>query len=195
MSTQSVSITLPSPIIYVTGTVNGATVTFSLSGTNTWTAVCAASEDDVYDVAIQACDAAGNTTNYNITIYYGLQLITNRTGGYYNASDLNRVGYAMAYVRDRLAEYGYSANISPKLDYSMQDIPRESQMAQYISDVNALRDSFVVFQTTPPMPADMVRLTYTEANNIEKILRDIDSLITLMVAEFKYSGEVFAGEM
>mgnify|MGYP003240675422 CR=1 FL=1 len=36
-------------------------------------------------------------------------LVTDRTGGYYNAADLNRVGAALRYVADRLAAAGYPA--------------------------------------------------------------------------------------
>lgn len=192
---QDVSITLPSAIIYVIGTVNGENVTFSLTDTNTWTAECEVSDGGVYVIAIQAFDAAGNSTVYNITLYYGLQLITDRTGGYYNATDLNRVGSAMKWVRDRLVEYGYICDISPKIDYAMQDIPIVTQMAQYLSDLETLREAFSVFTTTPAVPEDMDDLTVDEANNIEKILRDLDTLITYMVAAFVYSGEVYSGEV
>lgn len=123
-----VSVTLPSAIVYVTGTVNGVTVTFTLSGTNTWAATCATSSDDIYIVAIEALDGAGNVSNYNITLYYGLHLITDRTAadvanktikGFYNATDLNRVAAAIKFVSDiintlpdELKEYAESLGVA-----------------------------------------------------------------------------------
>jgi len=191
---QEISVTLPSAVIYVTGSINGVTVAFSLTGTNTWTATCDRTDDDIYAVSIEACDAAGNVTYYNITLYYGLQLITDRTGGYYTAGDLNRVGSAMKYIGDRLSEYGYSADISPKLDFAMQDVRNAALMTRYISDLNALKNAFTVYSTTPEPPENMNWLTYIEANNIEKILQDIDALITCMSAAFLYSAEIYSGE-
>lgn len=199
-----VSVTLPSAIVYVTGTVNGVTVTFTLSGTNTWAATCDSSGDDIYILEIEAIDGAGNVLHYNITLYYGLQLITDRTAadvanetakGYYNATDLNRVGSAMKWVRDRLIEYGYICDISPKIDYAIQDVPIATQMAQYLSDLDTLKTTFVVYSTTPSAPSTMDLLGYISANNIEQILKDIDALITNMVAAFVYSGEVYSGEV
>jgi len=192
---QDVSITLPSAIIYVIGTVNGESVTFSLTDTNTWTAACEVSDNGVYVITIQAFDAAGNSSEYNITLYYGLQLITDRTVGTYEAIDLNRVGAAMVYVRDRLVEYGYSAVIYPKCDFAIQDDLTPEQATQYLSDLDVLRDSVTIFSTTPETPPDMDDLSVDEANNIEKILRDLDTLITNMVTAFVYSGEVYSGEV
>lgn len=204
MSTQIVSVSLPSPIIYVTGAVNGAAVTFTLTGDCLWSGTCAVAENGIYEVEITGCDSAGNTTDYSITLFYGLHLVLDRTAadvrdktpkGYYNASDLNRVGAAMAFVSAELKHYGYGLGISPKQDWSETDIPTTSDMTKYLSDLASLKDCFTVWQSTPPAPESMSGLTYTAANNIEQILHDIDELLHLMLLSFVYSGEVFAGEV
>ena len=41
----------------------------------------------------------------------------------------------------------------------------------------------------------MEGLTHTEANDIEKILLDVDELITNMTAAYYYSGELYGGEV
>ena len=45
------------------------------------------------------------------------------------------------------------------------------------------------------LPTDMDDLTIYEANDIEKILYDMQILIENMVSQFNYSGELFSGEV
>lgn len=99
MSTQVLSITLPSEIIYVTGTVNGTAYTWTLIE-GAWTATVDRAADDTYRVALTAVNAAGTSTNFELTLYYGLlTLITDRTAmdvaqktakGFYNATEIGR---------------------------------------------------------------------------------------------------------
>lgn len=115
--------------------------------------------------------------------------------GAYNASDLNRVGAAVAYVAGRLNGYGYAVTVSPKLDWTVSDIPTAGQMAAYLRDVAALRAALTVAADTPEVPENMDRLTWKEANDIEKILTDVDELLTRMAAAWFYSGDLYAGEV
>ena len=79
--------------------------------------------------------------------------------------------------------------------WTESDVPTASQMAQYIANVAALRGVVAVFEETPETPADMQLLTWTEANDIEKILVDINQLLINMAAAWFYSGEVYSGEV
>lgn len=115
--------------------------------------------------------------------------------GSYNASDLNRVGAAMQYVADRLNGFGYAVSISPKVDWLETDSPRQSDMEAYLFQLIALRNAFAVMQSTPSVPLDMEELTVAEANNIEKILEDIDILLTRSAQAWYYSGDLFSGEV
>ena len=115
--------------------------------------------------------------------------------GAYNASDLNRVGAAVAYVAGRLNGYGYTVTVNPKQDWTSNDIPTAGQMATYIQDVAALRGAIAVMDSTPPTPDSASGLTWQEANNIEQILLDVDELLTRMAAAWFYSGELYAGEV
>lgn len=115
--------------------------------------------------------------------------------GAYNASDLNRVGAAVAYVAGRLNGYGYAVSVSPKQDWTANDIPTAGQMATYIQDVAALRGTIAVMDSTPPTPESASGLTWQEANNIERILLDVDELLTRMAAAWFYSGEIWSGEI
>lgn len=75
------------------------------------------------------------------------------------------------------------------------DVPTASDMAQFIANISALRRTISIMPTTPEVPADMEGLTYTEANNIEQILKDIEFLINNMAGAWFYSGDLYAGEI
>ena len=115
--------------------------------------------------------------------------------GTYNASDLNRVGNAVNYVAGRLESAGYSAPVDPKIDWLESDIPTESSMERYLEDVETIRSTLTVLPGTPEVPADMVGLTYEEANDIERILLAVDALITNMINAYLYSNEINCGEV
>lgn len=101
--------------------------------------------------------------------------------GAYNAADLNRVGSAIAYIADLLTGYGYAVDVSPKTDWALGDIPTPTQMEAYLRDVSALRAVLAVWATTPAVPGSMDNATYITANNIEKILVDVDALLTNII--------------
>ena len=124
------------------------------------------------------------------------QDVTNGTEkGSYNASDLNRVGSAMVYLRDRLNENGYNIEISPKTNWREIDAPVDSDMSFYLGCLGTLRGVFAMSSGTPDVPATMNGLTYTTANNIEKILEMIDQMLTLAINALWYSGELYSGEV
>lgn len=115
--------------------------------------------------------------------------------GAYNASDLNRVGAAVAYVAGRLNGYGYAVTVNPKQDWTVSDIPTQESMTAYLADVAALRGAIAVMASTPPTPDSASGLTWQEANNIEQILLDVDELLTRMAAAWFYSGDLYAAEV
>nr|DAW49195.1 MAG TPA: hypothetical protein [Caudoviricetes sp.] len=204
MSAQVLSVSLPSEIIYVSGTVNGTAYTWTLME-GAWTATVERAADDTYAVALTAVTATGTSTNYALTLYYGLlSLITDRTRadvvnqtdkGFYNASDLNRVGAAVQYVAERFAAQGYAVEVSPKTDWLASDIPTASELETYRQNIAALRALLAVMPTTPEAPDSMAGLTYTEANDIERILLDLDALLTNAALAWYQSGEIYAGEV
>ena len=123
-------------------------------------------------------------------------LVTDRGAGtYYSASDLNRVGAAVQYVAGRFASQGYTVTVSPKTDWIASDIPTASELETYRQNIAALRALRAVMPTTPEAPDSMAGLTYTEANNIEQILLDLDTLLTNAALAWYQSGEIYAGEV
>ena len=123
-------------------------------------------------------------------------LITDRDiNTFYNASDLNRVGEAIQYIADKIYALGYEIHVSPKTNWVEADIPLSDQMTHYLEDLRTIRAVLTQPQRTPPVPSDMERLLYTEANDIETILSITDSLIEWMVSIFYFTGDLFAGEV
>lgn len=114
--------------------------------------------------------------------------------GFYNASDLNRVGTAVEYVTNRLQAAGYSVQTAPKTDWSVADIPVLEQMQTYLNNVRTLRSVFTVPPSMPDVPSDMEKLTWEEANNIERILFDLNTLITNIMSNWVQSGMVQSGQ-
>ena len=204
MSAQVLSVSLPSEIIYVSGTVNGTAYTWTLIE-GAWTATVERAADDTYAVALTAVTAAGTSTNYELTLYYGLlTLITDRTAedvanktakGFYNASDLNRVGAAVQYVAERFTAQGYAVTVSPKTDWLASDIPTASELETYRQNIATLRALIAVMKSTPETPETMRFLDYIKANDIEQILLDLDTLLTNAALAWYQSGELFAGEV
>ena len=204
MSAQVLSVSLPSEIIYVSGTVNGTAYTWTLIE-GAWTATVERAADDTYAVALTAVTASGVSTNYTLTLYYGLlSLITDRTRadvenqtdkGFYNASDLNRVGAAVEYIAGRFAALGYACPVTVKKDWLTSDAPTALQLETYRQNIVTLRGQIAVMQSTPEAPASMAGLNYVKANNIEQILLDLDTLITNITKSWYFAGEVYAGEV
>lgn len=98
--------------------------------------------------------------------------------GAYNASDLNRVASAMAYLSQRFASAGYSVPISSPTDWANGDIPTKGDLDTYLDDLRRIRAALAVMDTTPSAPGSMDYLTWAKANDIEKILADVDDLLT-----------------
>lgn len=117
--------------------------------------------------------------------------------GAYNISDLNRVGAALNYLRGRLTAAGYLGYVdfNVRADWAEADIPTVAEFAGYIKAVETVRAAMTQYQTTPRTPADTGSLDIQGANDIEKILIDIDELITKMQAARFYGGDLYGGEI
>lgn len=115
--------------------------------------------------------------------------------GAYNYTDLNRVGAAMNYIRDRLVEAHYMCDVVSKTDWTAADIPTVADLTAYLDKVACIRETLAQLPTTPATPKNSGGLDYQEANNIEQILLDVDLLITNMLAARYFCGELYSGEV
>ena len=110
----------------------------------------------------------------------------------YTHDDLNRVGNDLQYLADLLNGYGYAVTVNPKTDWAVGEKPETTDMTQYLADLNAIKTAFY---GTTPLPESMNKLDVLAANNIEKLLVEIETYIIRMAAAFVYSGEIFSGEV
>lgn len=226
---RKLSLEMSNTTVYVSGTVNGSDYVFTLAGSTgtatIWEANVTRAANDVYHCEITAINAAGTSTAIETTLYYGLQLITDRTQtdvnyvkeliakgdemsaeelsqwlsglkGYYCFTDLNRVENAVSFINDRFIEVGIdNLPISVKNTWEIEDIPTSVDMQRYLSNIEALKGAISLPDTVPDLPESMNYLKYDVANDIEKILLAIDAQIAKIRMNYIYSGEVYSGEV
>ena len=143
--------------------------------------------------------------------------------GAYDASDLNRVESAVAYLAQllvllpiELKEYAASKGVAfdaffdvpydaaayvltTKTDWDELDSPTPEQMARYIENVNALRSA--LDYATSDLPGSMDNLTIGGANAIEKALKGLDVAISAFDAKTKVNLDntasvwIYSGEI
>ena len=123
-------------------------------------------------------------------------LVTNRTGGFYNVSDLNRVEQAFEYLQTKMnGEYGFNLALTIKTDWTKSDNITESNIEAYRQNVATIRSAITVTNDTPDTPSTMRFLTAKEANDIEKILQAVEVLLDNISAAWFYSNEIYSGEV
>lgn len=123
--------------------------------------------------------------------------------GAYNVSDLNRVGNAIVYLRDRINNYGYAVNVTPKTDWKTGDKPTAAQLQKYLADVSTIRGAVGELSSLPEVPTRIYPsatgksdgLTVEKANDIERMLSQLDSAITKMLSSWWGCGEIGCGEV
>lgn len=117
--------------------------------------------------------------------------------GSYGYTDLNRVGAALNYLRERLAVAGYltGAEFSARENWGVEDVPTADDLTYYLSSVATIRGALATLSTTPAMPPDVCSLDYLGANAIEQILVDVDQLVTNMLAVRYFCGDLYSGEV
>ena len=113
------------------------------------------------------------------------------TKGYYNYTDLNRVESWCEYLANLSTSYSYPVSVAIKKNWTMSDLPNVNDMERIRSNVNALKTAFYAYTD---VPENLNYMTIEKANDIEKILSEIDNLIKNMINCFRYSNTFSAGE-
>lgn len=104
-----------------------------------------------------------NLTASEIAEYNGYAAL-----GAYNVSDLNRVEFAVAELAAR-----FKLGLTTKTDWTRGWSFTEQHSNRYIANVVAIRNAALAVDPAlvfPTLPADMHKLTYEGANNIEETL-------------------------
>lgn len=106
---------------------------------------------------------------------------------------LNRTEKAMEYVNEIFKELGYFKNMQFKTDWSNEEITRE-QAERYIDNLRTLRSFLIMESTTPIVPNTINGMSISKANDIEKIIYDIDVLLKKIISNFRYANDLYCGE-
>lgn len=113
--------------------------------------------------------------------------------GTYDAIDMNRVAAAVSTLSGLLNAAGYKNEV-PAQNFVEGEDSTDEKYSTYLSNVQTLRDAIAVRASTPELPAADAKLDYIGANNIEKILADLDELLGWMTYSRKYCGTFAAGQ-
>lgn len=121
-------------------------------------------------------------TAHEYVPYYEV-IPTAATKGGYNCSDLNRVERAVAEISN-----SYGLGLTTKTDWAMWDMPTQSDLERYISNIELIRGHW---SPNVIIPGSMAKLNYAGANNIEKVLSEaLNDLDTAYRSGDLLSGEV-----
>lgn len=150
----------------------------------------------IYVTADQSVPAGSSARFGNVKLEFGdtrteyapyTEIVPNdTTKGAYNYSDLNRVERAAAELSDL-----HGLNLKTKTDWGMWDIPTESAMKRYLTNIRIIRQACLSPNTVSAAPESMSGLTYSDANGIENII----------IAAHEHTdhiyrvGELFSGEV
>lgn len=120
------------------------------------------------------------------------QDITDLTSkSYYNYTDLNRAEKWCEYLSEVLNKYSYSVNIVTKTDWTMLDLPTQFEIERIRQNVNTLKQAYFSFTQ---IPGNLDYMTWQKANDIEKILYEIDKILKHMENNFVYCGVASCGQ-
>lgn len=130
---QTINVTLPSDTLYVSGTVNSVAYTWTNVEGNTWQAIVEKSTDGKYVIELTIINSSGNSREQTLTLYYGLNLITDRTWmDVQRAQYLNDlwVGGVFLGTKEELAEWFGDL----KGAYNAYDLNRVAAAIHYVAD-------------------------------------------------------------
>lgn len=137
--------------------------------------------DGIYvDVMLQFGDVA------HPYVPYTEALATSARKGAYNYADWNRVERAVAEISDEL-ELG----LVTKTDWTEWNFPKQADVDRYLSNVKAIREKVGSLATTPTLPNSLGKLSYTKANDIEKVISDASDILEVVYR----SGDIFCNEV
>ncbi len=112
--------------------------------------------------------------------------------GCYLYTDLNRVEEAVEYVGNKIRAGGLKVTLRPKKVWNKTDVPRQADIQRYLENIKAIRDVGVIMTYTPNAPTN-VKINWSEANDIEQILHDVELMLVNITETYIYSGEVICG--
>ena len=131
MSTQVLSVSLPTSTLYVSGTVNGVETVWTNTEGQSWETTADRSVDDSYRVELTIINDFGVSTVSVFTLYYGLHLITDRT-----EQDVEVVKQLAEAIKAGTAteeQVNQYLNVNQKGAYTYEDLNRVEAAVAYVA--------------------------------------------------------------
>lgn len=107
---------------------------------------------------------------------------------------MNRLEANAKYLSDLLTEIGYNLPYTITKTWTLQDIPKFSQLEKirkYVEDIIKiipLNNNTIVF------PSTLNKMNYVVLNNLEKAMYVLTANVKSIKTAYKYSGEIYSGE-
>ena len=111
--------------------------------------------------------------------------------GAYNYVDFNRVESWCEYIANILNSYNYNVDVTTQTNWNMSDFPTDQDFERIRQNILNLKKAYVSFTE---VPANLKNITYKKANDIERILYEIDYILKSMENHFVYSGVANSGQ-
>ena len=106
--------------------------------------------------------------------------------GSYNAGDLTRVDGNTAIIAQAVLAASLPVSVTGTKTWNMVDIPARIQMERIRQNVLALRNALPMPASLPAVPATLEQMTFTKANDIERILWMVNLLIDSIPKNMRY---------
>ena len=221
---ETISVSLESNVVYVTGTVNDVSVTWTNIYGTVWQAEADRAIDDIYRVELTTITSGGQAYNHSLVLYLGLHLITDRT-----QADVDYAKMLMQKCYNGTATSAEKAELanSPKGIYGAVDLNRVGQAANMVASLLIEAgypvpiDMYVAWDHDDYFDPDDIQAyladistlrsaitvgsyapavpadvaNYRQANDVEKIIEDVYKLYQNMVMNYCYLGEIYLGEI
>ena len=132
MSTQTLTVSLPTSTLFVSGTVNGVDTVWTNTSGQSWEATADRSADEIYRVALTIIDDTGTATESSFTLYYGLHLVTDRTLA--DVESVKKLAEAIKSgeaTEEQVQEY---LTVHQKGAYTYEDLNRVESAVVYVSN-------------------------------------------------------------
>lgn len=148
---------------------------------------------------LYATISTSGTLTMTDVLTIGYRSTTTNTGGFTGYLDELRISNVARWTSDFTppdVPYQSGSSTIVRDYYAIGDRPPESDLAQYLTNVAAIRAVLDIPSDVPPVPTDISqRITIEDANNIEIILTTVESLLNRISLSWLYSGEVYSGEV
>lgn len=123
------------------------------------------------------------------------ELITDRADSntYYNVSDLNRVETAVSAIAEFMNLIGYTVVVMKRpAEWVITEFPTDVEMSRYLNNLVNIRNQ--LNKKSLRLPNTMKMLTYEDANDIERLLKEANEVITNITSTYRRTGVTICGE-